>query len=88
MKGIQFVTDEKDRRVAVQIDLKKYGPMLEDFWDGLISESRRGEKVNADLVNRSQERRLKRAAAAKIGRPRRHCSAIGVGRAIEPAACF
>jgi hypothetical protein len=39
MTGIQFVTDDKGRKVAVQIDLKKYGPMLEDFWDGLVSES-------------------------------------------------
>jgi hypothetical protein len=44
MTGIQFVTDEKGRKVAVQIDLKKYGAVLEDFWDGLISESRRNEK--------------------------------------------
>jgi hypothetical protein len=44
MTGIQFVTDEKGRKVAVQIDLKKYGAILEDFWDGLISESRRKEK--------------------------------------------
>ena len=44
MSGIQFVTDEKGRKVAVQIDLKKHGAALEDFWDGLISESRRKEK--------------------------------------------
>jgi len=44
MNGIQFVTDEKGRKVAVQIDLKKHGAALEDFWDGLISESRRKEK--------------------------------------------
>ena len=44
MTGIQFVTDEKGRKVAVQIDLKRYGAVLEDFWDGLISESRRKEK--------------------------------------------
>jgi hypothetical protein len=42
--GIQFVTDEKDRRVAVQIDLKKHGALWEDFRDGLMSESRRSEK--------------------------------------------
>jgi hypothetical protein len=62
MSGIQFVTDEKGRKVAVQIDLKKYGAMLEDFWDGLISESRRKEKgiplekVKADLVKRGRLR--------------------------------
>lgn len=58
MGGIQFVTDEKGRKVAAQIDLKKYGAVLEDFWDGLISESRRKEKgiplekIKADLVKR------------------------------------
>jgi len=62
MTGIQFVTDDKGRKVAVQIDLKKYGPMLEDFWDGLISASRRAEKdipfekVKADLVKRGRIR--------------------------------
>ena len=44
MNGIQFLTDEKGRRVAVQIDLKKYGAIWEDFWDGLVSESRRKQK--------------------------------------------
>ena len=44
MTGIQFLTDDKGHRVAVQIDLKKHGAIWEDFWDGLISESRRKEK--------------------------------------------
>jgi hypothetical protein len=62
MSGIQFVTDAKGRKVAVQIDLKKYGAVLEDFWDGLISESRRKEKgipleeIKADLVKRGRLR--------------------------------
>lgn len=62
ISGIQFVTDEKGRKVAVQIDLKKYGAMLEDFWDGVISESRRNqkgipfEKIKADLVKRGRLR--------------------------------
>ncbi len=42
--GIQFLTDEKGRRTAAVIDLKKHGEALEEFWDGLISESRRKEK--------------------------------------------
>ncbi|MGB2603581.1 MAG: hypothetical protein WBC78_08300 [Candidatus Sulfotelmatobacter sp.] len=42
--GIQFLTDDKGHRVAVQIDLKKHGAIWQDFWDGLISESRRKEK--------------------------------------------
>ncbi len=45
MTGIQFVTDDKGRKVAIQIDLKKHGAVLEEFWDGLISDSRRKEKA-------------------------------------------
>jgi hypothetical protein len=62
MNGIQYVTDAKGRRVAVQIDLKKYGAIWEDFWDGLVSESRRKEKgiplerIKADLVKRGRLR--------------------------------
>ena len=38
MTGIQFVTDHKGRKTAVLIDLKKYGALWEDFWDGLVSD--------------------------------------------------
>ena len=31
-------------KVGVLIDLKKHGAIWEDFWDGLVSESRRKEK--------------------------------------------
>jgi hypothetical protein len=44
MTGIQFVTDEKGRKVAVQIDLRKHRALWEEVWDGLVSESRRSEK--------------------------------------------
>jgi hypothetical protein len=44
MSGIQFVTDEKGRKVAVQIDLKKHGELWEDIQDVLVSRSRRHEK--------------------------------------------
>ncbi len=44
MNGIQFVTDEKGHKTAVLIDLKKHGSALQDFWDGLIVESRRKER--------------------------------------------
>jgi len=56
MTGVQFVTDSKGRRVAVLIDLKKHGARLQDFLDGLVSDSRRGDvgiplqKVKTDLV--------------------------------------
>lgn len=44
MGGIQFLTGEKGRKVGVLIDLKKHGAIWQDFWDGLVSESRRKEK--------------------------------------------
>jgi hypothetical protein len=34
MTGIQFVTDDKGRKTAVLIDLKKHKAIWEDFWDG------------------------------------------------------
>ena len=60
MTGVQFVTDDKGRKVAVLIDLKKHGVRLQDFWDGLISEKRRKEKgiplekIKADLIKRGR----------------------------------
>jgi hypothetical protein len=56
MTGIQFVTDEKGRKVAVQIDLKMHRELWEDIQDLLVSRSRRQEKriplekVKAGLV--------------------------------------
>ena len=44
MTGIQFVTDEKGRKVAVQIDLKKHRQLWDDIEDVLISRSRQHEK--------------------------------------------
>lgn len=51
MKGINYVTDDKNRKVAVQIDLKKYGELWEDFYDNLIAEMRKNEeKIPLDEV--------------------------------------
>lgn len=44
MTGIQYVTDEKGRKVAVQIDLKKHRALWEDIEDVLVSRARRHEK--------------------------------------------
>jgi len=44
MTGIRYVTDEKGRKVAVQIDLTKHRELWEDFQDVLVSRSRRHEK--------------------------------------------
>ena len=44
MTGIQFITDEKGRKTAAVIDLKKHGALWEDIQDVLISRSRRHER--------------------------------------------
>ena len=44
MSGIQFVTDEKGRKVAVQIDLRLHKDLWEDIEDVLVSRSRKHEK--------------------------------------------
>ncbi|MEK6371360.1 MAG: hypothetical protein AABO58_01565 [Acidobacteriota bacterium] len=41
MEGIHFVTDEKGHKIAVQIDLARYGELWEDFYDALTIEQRR-----------------------------------------------
>ena len=43
MEGIQFLTDEKGQRVAVQINLKKFGELWEDFYDSLLAQQRAKE---------------------------------------------
>lgn len=44
MKGINFVTDENDRKVAVQIDLKVHEKLWGDFYDNLVAEQRKNEE--------------------------------------------
>lgn len=44
MEGINYVTDDKNKKVAVQIDLRKYGEIWEDFYDSLIAEMRKEEE--------------------------------------------
>lgn len=44
MEGIQFVTDAKGKKIAVQIDLDRYGELWEDLYDQLLVEERRNDK--------------------------------------------
>ncbi|HMK60403.1 MAG TPA: hypothetical protein VK452_04560 [Dissulfurispiraceae bacterium] len=43
MQGIQYVTDDKGHKIAVQINLKKFGEIWEDFFDDLLSRQRAEE---------------------------------------------
>jgi hypothetical protein len=44
MQGIRYVTDERGRKVAVQIDLKRHGDAWEDFYDQLVAEERANDR--------------------------------------------
>ena len=62
MNGIQYVTDDKGKKIAVQIDIRKHKALWEDIEDGLVAESRATEKVvplikvKADLIKRGKLR--------------------------------
>jgi len=43
MEGIQYVTNDKGQKVAVMIDLQKYGEVWEDFYDILTARARAKE---------------------------------------------
>jgi hypothetical protein len=43
MEGIQFVTNDKGKKVAVMIDLRKYGQVWEDFYDSWTARLRTNE---------------------------------------------
>jgi hypothetical protein len=44
MEGIHFVTNEKGRKIAVQIDLDRHGELWEDIYDQLLAEERASDK--------------------------------------------
>jgi hypothetical protein len=62
MTGIQFITDEKGRKTAAVIDLKRYKALWEDIQDVLVSQSRKHEKgiplekAKADFIKRGKLR--------------------------------
>jgi len=43
MKGVEFVVDDSGKKKAVLLDLEQWGELWEDFYDVLVSESRKNE---------------------------------------------
>ena len=43
MTGINFVINEKGKKSAVVIDLKRYGKLWEDFYDAITVKQRKNE---------------------------------------------
>ncbi len=63
MKGVSYLTDKKNRKKAVVIDLKtleRFDEQIEDLFDVIISEARRDEpsvpweKVKAKLKKKGK----------------------------------
>ena len=56
MKGVRYITDSKNRRKSVVIDLKtieKYDENIEDLFDVIMAESRKDEpSVTWDSVKK------------------------------------
>ena len=52
MSGIQYVTDEKGRKVDVQIDLKKHRELWEDV-EGVLVSVRGGTKNDSAYKGKS-----------------------------------
>lgn len=44
MDGILYLTDENNNKKYIQIDLNKYGSIVEDVLDRITVESRKNEK--------------------------------------------
>lgn len=58
MEGIQFLTNEKAERIAVQIDLRKYGSVWEDVYDSITARQR--SKEPRESLSSVKERLIKR----------------------------
>lgn len=43
MSGVQFMVDERGKKTAVVIDLKKFAGVWEDFYDSMLAEKRADE---------------------------------------------
>lgn len=57
MKGIQYVIDENNNKLAVQLSYEVYGEYLEDLIDGLIAESRKNdEKISLEDFTKELEK--------------------------------
>ncbi len=67
MKGVSYVTDQQNKKIAAQIELKvleKYDEQIEELIDG-IAESRRDEQrvpLNRVIRGLKQSGKLKRNA--------------------------
>ncbi|MCB0597617.1 MAG: hypothetical protein H6557_25335 [Lewinellaceae bacterium] len=60
LKGIHYLMDSDNNRVAVQIDLEMYGELWQEFFDRLLIEFRKDEESNSfdDFLKELEEEGL------------------------------
>ncbi len=60
MKGVQFVVDDRGKKTAAVIDLKRHSELWEDFYDAAVARERRNEpRETLESVKRRLRRRGK-----------------------------
>ena len=47
IKGVQFVTDARGNKIAVQLDLSEWGELWEDIYDGMLAKERADEPTES-----------------------------------------
>lgn len=60
MNGVSYITNEKGKKTAVVIDLKKHGELWEDFYDKILIEERKDEeKISFEEVKNTLKKQGK-----------------------------
>ena len=72
MEGIKYVTDDKNRKVAVQIDLNQYGQLWEEFQE-MMNESQKvsepapvGYSTKGNAINQDDLKELVTSASERV----------------------
>jgi hypothetical protein len=47
IKGVQFVTDTRGNKIAVQLDLSEWGKLWEDIYDKMLAKERVDEPTES-----------------------------------------
>jgi len=60
VKGVQFVVNERGKKTAVVIDLKRHSELWEDFYDAAVARQRQSEpRETLESVKKGLRRRGK-----------------------------
>jgi hypothetical protein len=60
VKGVQFVVNDRGKKTAVMIDLKRHSELWEDFYDAAVARERQSEpRETLESVTKGLRRRGK-----------------------------